>query len=477
MSFVSDHGHWSQAAQEAAARLRARLDGGEIDRVRYAWCDQHGIVRAKTLIGPRAASVLDDGLPMVGSLMLKDSTDHTVWPVFERGAGFAAPEFQGAADLVLLPDPGTCVDLPWSPGSAWVLCEARFSDGRPAPFDTRWQLRQAIAGAAAAGVGLRVGLEVEFHIFRRDDSPLAPDDAGWPGRAPTVTLLSPGYRLLSEQRYDQLEPVVELLRAPLLAMGLPLTSMEIELGPSQVEFVFGVQDALAGADAMVLFRNATKQILQRHGYHATFMCRPRLPHVMSSGWHLHQSLVEPQSGQNLFRSQTEELLSPIGQAWLGGLLAHADAATAFSTPTINGYRRYRPNALAPERINWGRDNRGALMRVIGGPGNPATRIENRGGEPAANPYLYLGSQLHSGMDGLARKLEPGASADAPYGPGFAALPRSLDEAIDALSASTCLRRGFGDPFIDYYVRLKQAELARFRLDVTEWEQREYFDHF
>ena len=79
----------------------------------------------------------------------------------------------------------------------------------------------------------------------------------------------------------------------------------------------------------------------------------------------------------------------------------------FATPTINGYRRYRPYSLAPDRAIWGRDNRGVMLRVLGGTGDPATRLENRVGEPAANPYLYLASQVLSGLDGIDRKLDPG----------------------------------------------------------------------
>src|SRR6185503_9235006 len=230
-----------------------------------------------------------------------------------------------------------------------------------------------------------------------------PADAGQPGNPPEVELLTTGYQYLTEQRYDLIDPVVQFLRKDLEKLRLPLRSYEIEFGPSQFEFTLGAMPGMASADAMVLFRSAVKQIARRHGYHATFMCRPRLPSVMSSGWHLHQSLS--QDAINAFVPQSEdEALSPVGKCWLAGLLAHARGATALSTPTINGYKRYRPYTLAPDRVIWGRENRGALIRVVGRPGDAGTRVENRGGEPAANPYLYFASQIHSGMDGIARKL-------------------------------------------------------------------------
>jgi len=202
-----------------------------------------------------------------------------------------------------------------------------------------------------------------------------------------------------------------------VALGLKLRSIELEYGPSQCEFTFHPGIGLEPADAMVLLRSAVKQIARRHGYHASFMCRPRIPNVMSSGWHLHQSLRERRSGANAFVSDDgRNDLSPVAMHWLAGLLAHARAATAFSTPTLNGYKRYRPYSLAPDRAIWGHDNRGVMIRALAASGDPATRLENRVGEPAANPYLYMASQVLAGLDGLARKLAPGPRPTRPTRP-------------------------------------------------------------
>jgi hypothetical protein len=111
----------------------------------------------------------------------------------------------------------------------------------------------------------------------------------------------------------------------------------------------------------------------------------RIKGYYSSGWHLHQSLTEASTGRNLFTPQAAgEILSPLGQAYLAGLLHYAAPATVFATPTVNGYRRFRPNSLAPDRATWAYDHRGAMIRVLGGVNDPATRLENRIGEPAAN---------------------------------------------------------------------------------------------
>jgi glutamine synthetase len=395
--------------------------------------------------------------------------------VFTAGAGFGIPELENAADAVMVPDVETFRVLPWVPKTGWVLCDLKFTNGKPVPFDTRGLLKKALSGLAEAGYGYRAGLEIEFHIFRLVDLRLRPEDAGQPGSPPEVALLSTGYQLLSEARHDQLEPALEALRRGLDGLELPLRSFECEFGPSQAEVTLSVQDGLAAADAMVLFRGAAKQILRRHGYHVTFMCRPKLPNVMSSGWHLHQSLTD-RSGTNAFMAE-KDFLSATGKGFLAGLLAHASASAAFSTPTLNGYKRYRPYSLAPERAVWGRDNRGAMLRVIGGPGDPATRIENRIGEPAANPYLYFASQIHCGLDGVRRKLDPSAPEQTPYDSKAALLPRSLEEALAALKNDAVLKDGFGAGFVDYYCRIKEAEIARFNLEVSDWEHREYFDLF
>jgi glutamine synthetase len=450
------------------------IEAHDLKAVRFSFADQHGVLRGKTLAAGEAGAALERGVSVPSTLLLKDTSHRTVFPAFTPGGGVGMPEMQGAADLLLHADPSTWHVLPWAADTGWLLCDARFADGRPAPFCTRNLLGTALQKLSASGYEFVAGLEVEFHVFRITDSKLGPEDSGQPGSPPQVELLTTGYQLLAEQRYDLIDPVVELLRKDLQKLGLPLRSYEVEFGPSQLEFTLGAMPGMASADAMVLFRSAVKQIARRHGYHATFMCRPKLPNVMSSGWHLHQSLSR--DGRNAFVSEND-FLSEAGKRYLAGLLAHARGASALATPTINGYKRYRPYSLAPDRVIWGRDNRGVLLRVVGGPGDAATRIENRAGEPAANPYLYFASQIYSGLDGIARKLALPLPADTPYEARADFLPRTLTEALHCLRSDEALCQGLGKPFVDYYCTIKEAEIARFNLEVSEWEQREYFDLF
>jgi len=478
LSFVERHGLWSAEQKEAAGRLSRIVEERKLEVIRLAFPDQHGILRGKTLIAGEAIASLESGCSITTSLLAKDTAHRSVFPVFSSGGGFGMKEMEGAADALMVADPTTFRVLPWEPTTGWMLCDLYFNDGRPVPFATRGLYERVLDQLARRGYDFVAGLEVEFHLFKLEDAKMAPEDAGQPGNPPSVSLLSHGYQYLTEQRYDQMEPALEIIRRDVIALGLPLRSVEVEFGPSQCEFTFQPTKGLAPADNMVLFRSAVKQIARRHGYHATFMCRPKLPNVFASGWHLHQSLVSPTTGENAFMAKDKgEALSEFGKHYLAGLLEHARASTVFTTPTINGYKRYRSYSLAPDRAIWGRDNRGVMIRVLGGAGEAATRLENRIGEPAANPYLYMASQILSGLDGVDRKLDPGPSADAPYETKAALLPKSLREAVFALSDDPFFRDTLGAAFVDYYVHIKNAEIERFQAEVSDWEQREYFEIF
>jgi glutamine synthetase len=476
-SFVERHGLWNDEQFEAAAKADKCIEENGLEVVRLSFPDQHGILRGKTVMANEAPAAMRNGCSITTTLLAKDTAHKTVFPVFTPGGGFGMAEMEGAGDFLMIADPTTFRVLPWAARTGWVLCDIYFSNGKPVPFSTRHLYRRALQRLAEAGFDYVAGLEVEFHVFKLDNPRLTPADATWPGEAPQVSLLAQGYQYLTETRFDQIEPMLETLRRDIVALELPLRSIEVELGPSQCEFTFQPQVGLSPADTMMLFRSAVKQICRRQGCHATFMTRPKVANVMSSGWHLHQSLRDRRSNANAFTSNDNDVLSQLGRNFLAGLLAHARASAAFTTPTINGYKRYRSYSLAPDRVIWGCDNRGVMVRVLGGPGDAATRLENRIGEPAANPYLYMASQVVTGLDGIERRLDPGPSADTPYEVEAPHLPKSLEQALAALREDGCLAAGFGKSFVDYYLRIKEAEIARYQSEVTEWEQREYFELF
>ena len=484
-SFVERHGLWTDAQTRQARTVAQAIKQQKLELVRFSFADQHGVLRGKTVMAADAAARMTGGVTMTTTLLAKDTAHKTVFPVFTAGGGFDLAEMQGAADFVMVADPATFRVLPWAPNTGWLLCDIFFTNGKPVPFSTRQILRRSLARLKSAGFDFLVGLEVEFHLFRLTDPRLSPQDVTWPPQAPEVMLLNQGYQYLTESRFDQMDVALEPIWRGVAALGLPLRSLEIELGPSQCEFTFRPQPGLDAADTMILFRAATKQIARRNGLLASFMCRPSQPNLFSSGWHLHQSLMSRRRGTNAFAGDVHGGLSATGLHYLGGLLAHTEAAAAFSTPTVNGYKRYRPYSLAPDRANWARDNRGVMIRVLGQPGDPATHLENRIGEPAANPYLYMASQIHAGLDGIARHSDPGPSADTPYESRAPLMPKNLGAALAALRANEVFAEGFGADFINYYARIKEAEFERFTAEagdheagtVTAWEQNEYFDLF
>lgn len=478
MTFVERFALRSDEQKEAAARARRLVEERQLEVVRIGFPDQHGLLRGKTMVAGELENAFANGVGITSSLFAKDTANRTVFPVWTRGGGFGLEAFEGAGDVLMIPDPATFRVLPWTPKTGWLLADVYLPDGRPLPYATRHIYRDALSRLAAAGYDYVAGLEVEFHVFRLQSDRMAPEDSGQPGKPPPVSILTHGYQYLSELRFDQLEPVLEDLRREIVALGLPLRSVECEYGPSQAEFTFAARGGLEPADDMVLFRSAVKQICRRRGLHATFMCRPQIPNVMSSGWHLHQSLKDRRSGANAFMPVREgELLSETGRHFLGGLLQHARASSVFTTPTLNGYKRFRPHSLAPDRAVWGHDNRGVMLRALGGASDAATRLENRAGEPAANPYLYMASQVLAGLDGIERRLDPGPSADTPYEAKAEPLPRSLGEAVAALRESAFFREKLGAAFVDYLLTIKEGEIARFQAEVTDWEQREYFEMY
>jgi glutamine synthetase len=264
--------------------------------------------------------------------------------------------------------------------------------------------------------------------------------------------------------------------------------MEDEWGPGQMEFSFSPIGGLAAADAVVLFRSAVKQICQRRGLLATFMCQPGLPNFFPSGWHLHESLLSRRDGRNAFASR-DDFLSPTGRQFVAGLLDHALPMCTFATPTVNGYKRFRPYSFAPDRVCWALENRGALVRVQGAAGDANSHVEMRLGEPAANPYLYMAANIAAGLDGIRRALEPPPPVEAdPYATDNIPLPMSLANAIKALDEDEFFRKAFGDTLVDYLLQMKRSEFGRYDAaiaenpppegqNISDWEMREYFEFY
>lgn len=470
-------GLYDDDALRMAADLLGRVQSDGLETVRLGFVDQHGIIRGKALVADALISAFRSGVSMTSTLLFKDTSHRTVFPVWSDDIGFGKGVFTGAGDALMVPDPSTFRILPWAPHSGWMLCTIHAPDGATLPFCSRSQLARAQARLADGGHAALFGLEQEFHIFRVTDPNLRHSDGGFDERPPDTELLNHGYQYLTEARYDAAEAVLDDLRRHAQALDLPLRSMEIEFGPSQFEFTFDPGAPLAQADVTALFRAMVRQTCARAGLHATFMCLPQQRDIVPSGWHLHQSLSDAATGENLFMPDATGTPPAAAGGWIAGLLERTAETALMLVPTVNGYKRFRPGMMAPDRIQWARDNKGAMIRALMKPGDAASRIENRLPEPAANPYLAFATQIHAGLDGIASGATPPPPVESPYAGEAPRLPADLGAAITAFEHSDFVARHFGADFRHWLATLKRAEWDRYRLSVSDWEQREYFTLF
>ena len=325
-------------------------------------------------------------------------------------------EMTGSPNLTIVPDPSTFRVLPWAPGIGWVICDEYFNTGIPFHFSPRQLLKKQLARLKQQKYGLTVGLEVEWYLLRIADDRLAPDNIGQigiKGKPTRVTAVEPGYSYHSESNFDIMQPVLTaLVRA--FRGDRPAAALDrkrVGSGPGRMHLCSeGCADHRRQSDPVPQRDPAdhAPHGLSRKLHGAAGDARASAP---AAGICISRCAMR--AGRRICSRLTAKTrhwairCRRLGMHYLAGLLAHAQAATPFTTPTINGYRRYKPNSLAPDRATWAYDHRGVMARVLGAPYDPATRIENRIGEPSANPYLYIAAQIVSGLDGIANNSEPG----------------------------------------------------------------------
>ncbi len=493
-SFVAEFGLWNDAQAAVAEQVEAAL--GDVDLVRVAFGDPHGLARSKTVTAATFRTVLRNGMDFSAGPFLFD-TGHAVAIDFRADSGTDSStgisEIAGGGDFVLVPDPRTFQVLPSNgnePRTAWVLGDEYLRDGSPHPLASRDVLRRVCARYAKRDLAPVIGLEVEWYLTRLLDGPPgnAGNGFGRQGPAPAVAAMNAGYQFNLDSSYDSVAAVADPLAVMLMSFGLPLRTMEHESGPGQLETTFAPMLALDAADAMLLFRTQVKQFCARRGYHASFMTLPRLDSFDPSGWHLHQSVTSTKTDSNLFAvgASAQDAISPEGEGYVDGLLARAREFCLLSVPTVNGYRRLAPEfALSPTSANWRFEDRTVMVRLLSS--GSSTHVENRIGEPCANPYLAMAAQLFAGLDGLEADPPAVAKQAGEQAGERDRLPRSLREALAAFRGSDRATELLGAPLKNGLVQLKESEAARFEAwcaeerppadEVTEWEHREYFRVF
>ncbi|MEM7195721.1 MAG: glutamine synthetase family protein [Pseudomonadota bacterium] len=469
-------GVYSKEDIERSRKVIDALATQSVETIRLSFVDQHGILRGKTIVTESLVSILAGGLGMPSTLLLKDTAHKTVFPVWNSDVRVDNLALNGASDVLAVPDLNTLTEVPGVPHSRIMLCDLYDRHHMTAiSFSSRQILRSATDALDQKGYQAVIGLEVEFQVFELVDKSCNHELATIPPTAVKTRNLTQGWQFLTETRYGEAEQLLDELRRAAEQMGLGVRTVEIEMGPSQFEFTFEPADPMTQADRYVLFRTMVKELCQRQRLHASFMAKPRLPNAAANGWHMHQSLLDKETGQNVFTPQAQDELTSEASGWIAGLLEHAAASCLLTTPTVNGYKRYGPYQLAPNRIAWGVDNRGAMVRALLYPEDPASRIENRVADSAVNPHFALAAQIFSGLDGIKRNTVPPKATASPYADDADLLPKNLIEAVEAFEQSAIYRDALGDGFVDYLAHIKRAEWERYQMTVSEWEQDEYFN--
>jgi len=269
-------------------------------------------------------------------------------------------------------------------------------------------------------------------------------------------------------------------------MGLKIETSHHECAPGQHEIDFRYGPALHQADQTITFKYVTKSIAHTHNLHASFMPKPA--HGMAgSGMHTHQSLFDIKTRENIFYDKDDEYkLSKTARYFIGGQLEHAKEMSAILSPTVNSYKRLVPGYEAPVYICWAQINRSSLIRIPRvSPGREkGTRAEIRCPDPSCNPYLAFAAMLASGLDGIKKKTEPPAPVNEDVykldlctrsEKDIDMLPYSLWQAIKHLKKSKLMKETLGNHLFERYIEGKTAEWDDYRISVTDWETKRYFD--
>ena len=382
---------------------------------------------------------------------------------FDEGIGFDGSAIEGFArhtesDMLAKPDPATFSILPWrteAPGAARMFCDITMPDGSPSHSDPRNVLRRTLDKAAKMGYTCYTHPEIEFFLFKSQPekgvAPVPVDQGGYFDHTPAVV------------GHDFRRQAITLLEA----MGISVEFSHHEGAPGQQEIDLRYADALSTADNIMTFRHVIKEVALEQGFYASFMPKPFTDHP-GSGMHTHVSLFEGENNA-FYDAKAEFHLSQVGRSFVAGILKHAAEMTAITNQWVNSYKRLQGGGEAPSLINWGRSDRGALVRIPMYKPNKenSTRIEFRSPDSACNPYLAYAVMLAAGLKGIedGYVLEESEQAEA--------LPANLHEAIVAMEGSDLVRQTLGEHVFEFVLRNKRAEWQDYRRQVSAYELDRY----
>ena len=411
--------------------------------------DLNGLMRGKRIPADQWPRICGSGNALAMSLFTMDMTCD-VWetPVI----GFA----NGFPDCHIFPMHPP-VAVPWEPGVAMCFARAEGMDHGPLTVDPRQALLRQVERAAAIGIDLQVGTELEFYLLDPDTG--RPRDKG-----------NDCYGLA---RAAELEPVLGPMRRELAEMGIPIEQSNPEYAAGQVEVNIRYDSAMIAADRVIMFRSLVKQLAARHSLNATFMAKPFIDES-GNGFHLHYSLWS--QGKNIFADAGK--LNDRGRHFLGGMQQRMAEASICGAATVNAYRRRQPLSFCPVNASWGLDNRTVALRVIEG-SDSTVRIEKRDAGADCNPYLLMAADIAAGLDGIEGKTEPTAitTGNAYEDDNAPTIPLDLADAISLARNSGWLRDVLGADQHEIWLQQAERELAFFNQQVTPFETARYLGTF
>ncbi len=421
--------------------VQAAVQAYGIQYIRFIWCDNAGIIRAKAVHTAFIEDYLNGG--GVGIAAAQQALP-AMYDALAPGSGLTP-----AGEVHMRADWPTMTPLPYAAGHARVFADI-YDGERPWSHCPRGFLRRVLARAAEQGWRFQAAFENEFYLLETRGEEPTPVD-------PTV--FAQTYAL------DQMAIVLEEITAALEAQGVVPEMIYAESGPGQFEMPVRYADALTAADQQVIFRETVRAVASQHDLVASFM--PKIfEDKAGNGAHLHISLWR--DGENRVADpQRPEALSAEAQAFVAGILHHLPALMAITVPSPNSYRRIRPRFWSGAFTCWGYGNREAAVRVPQVPaGRAITNLECKTVDPSCNPYLALGAVIVAGLDGLAKGMTPGDPvpmdpADMPEAErearGIRPLPDNLGDAIAALERDQVLLDAMGEDLARSFLAVRRAE--------------------
>jgi glutamine synthetase len=437
---------------------QARLEEDGVDFILVQFVDIHGAAKVKMVPVDELSEVTEGGAGFAG------------------GAVWGAGQGPHSHDMLARADLDTYTLLSWLPNTARFAANL-FVDGEPHPYCPRTNLIRVLDEVRSHGYEFLVGMEPEhFLVNRAEDGTLRiwdPDAVD--------SLAKPCYDFRS------MAPAMDYLQeltTSLNRLGWGVYQTDHEDGNGQFEVNFKYADALTTSDRITFFKMATSQIAKKYGAIATFMPKPFADRT-GSGLHVHFNLADAATHENVFADPDDSRglgLSTLAYHFLGGVLTHARALVAVTSPTVNCYKRLQVGAglhssqsgftWTPAFISYGDNNRTQMIRTP-----PGGHCEDRTVSSAANPYLALACYAAAGMDGIKNSIDPGEpnlgnlyarSLDEIRSGGIEILPQSLSEALEALRGDDVVKSGLG-VIAGEFIELKTQEAKAYDSQVTPWE--------